>query len=125
MEKSACQNRSAHISVIEMKQRKIRAWTKDLSSLGIWIRQYIPREQKIDRFCELVGCSVGQLDRLRIARRYSSPKLDLLIDIIIYISQRDNLDPELLALDVLHTQEKYSNYVEQWRKQNAKKEENR
>jgi len=109
----------------EMRARKIRTSARRLSNLGIWIGQYLPKDQTIESFCDRVGCSLGQLDRFRIACRHSSPKLDLLIDIIIYISERDNLDPELLALDVLHSQDKFTHYVEQWRKQDAKKKERR
>ena len=103
----------------------VRKKSKELSDLGRWLMQYIPRHIKIGDFSDAIGWSTGALDNLRLKERGVSPRLDLMIDIITYISQRDNIHPDELALEMLRSEINYKRALKQWELKNAKKEEDR
>lgn len=103
----------------------MRRKSKELSDIGRWLMQYIPRGTRINEFCDAIGWSTGALDNLRIKKRKVSPRLDLIIDIIIYISHRDNIHPDELLWELFNSEKNYKRAIKQWEIKNAKKEENR
>jgi hypothetical protein len=103
----------------------VRKKSKELSDLGRWLMQYIPRHIKIGDFSDAIGWSTGAVDNLRLKQRGVSPRLDLMIDIITYISQRDNIHPDELALEMLRSEINYKRALKQWELKNAKKEKDR
>ena len=103
----------------------VRRKTKELSELGRWLMQYIPRSIKIGDFSDAIGWSTGALDNLRLKERNVSPKLDMMIDVLTYISQRDNIHPDELAVEMLRSQINYKRAIKRWELKNAKKKEDR